>query len=89
MLAFTVANVSVTGAPVVPEPVTSPWKTRISEGIGMSVEVTAVTLPFASTVMRGTCVAFPYVPGLALTVANVRAATPGPVAVPSPERAVM
>ena len=56
---FTVANVNVTGEPVVPIPVTSPIKDKDAEGTAIVTGVTLVTRPFPSTVNLGTCVAEP------------------------------
>ena len=86
-LGFTVSNVSVTGDPVVPEPVTSPTNDNEAEGIAIVTRETLVTNPFAFTVILATCVEEPYVAGAGLTVANVSTAEPGPVAVPSPVKA--
>jgi hypothetical protein len=86
---LTVCNVRVVGEPVVPVPVTSPTMMMAPEGTAMFIGVTLVTSPFAFTVILGTCVVEPYVPGLALTLANVRTADPGPLAVPSPVSAVI
>ena len=78
----------VTGAPVIPVPVTSPTNMRDADGIVMRVSTTFVTSPLPFTVILGTIVEVPNVPIVAFTVANVKAADPGPLAVPSPVRAV-
>ena len=89
ILEFTVANVRVTGIPVVPKPVTSPTNDNEAEGIDIVTRETLVTNPFAFTVILGTCVEEPYVAGAELTVANVNATLPGPVAEPSPVKVDM
>jgi len=88
-LGLTVCNVRVVGEPVTPVPVTSPTIMMTPEGTAMFIGVMLVTNPFVFTVTTGTCVVEPYVPGLGLTVANVKTAEPGPLAVPSPVSAVM
>ena len=81
---MTVCNVRVVGEPVIPVPVTSPTIMMTPEGTAIFIGVMLVTNPFVFTVTTGTCVVEPYVPGLGLTVANVKTAEPGPLAVPSP-----
>lgn len=58
-------------------------------GTTKAVGVTFVTSPLAFTVITGTVLALPNVPGEKLTVANVIAAAPGPDAVASPVSDVM
>ena len=85
---FTGSSVRVTGEPVIPDPVTSPVNIRTPEGTVMRVLTTFVTSPLLFTVILGTIVEVPNVPIVAFTVANVNTADPGPLAVPSPVRAV-
>ena len=89
ILALTGLSVRVTGEPVTPDPVTSPTNIRTPEGTVMRVVVIFVTSPLPFTVITGTLVEVPNVPIVAFTVANVNGTDPGPVAVPSPVRAVI
>ena len=52
-LAFTVARVVFTGAPVTPTPVTSPVRMMTPEGTDIGVVVTFVTSPLPFTVTTG------------------------------------
>lgn len=58
-------------------------------GTTKAVVVRFVTKPLLLTVITGINEPAPYVPGAELTVANVKATAPGPVAVPSPDSDVM
>lgn len=87
-LGFTFCNKSVTVLPVNPEPVTSPTKFNGCGGTTIGVCVTFVTRPLLLTVMIGIVDPFPKVPGEKFTVVNVNTPTPGPLAVPSPDRPV-
>jgi hypothetical protein len=86
---LTFCNSRVILLPVNPEPTTSPIKLSGSGGIVTGTGVMFVTSPLLFTVTIGMVFPLPNVPGAKLTVANVAAATPGPVADTSPESPVM
>ena len=75
--------------PVKPEPTTSPINDNGRGGIVTGTVVTFVTSPLLFTVTIGMVLPLPNVPGAKFTVLSVRAATPGPEAVPSPDKPVM
>jgi hypothetical protein len=88
-LAFTFCKVSVIVDCVNPVPNTSPIKVIDCGAVTNGVVVRLVTSPLAFTVTTGIEDPAPKVPGFELTVLSVKATAPGPVATPSPERAVM
>lgn len=88
MLGFTFCRRSVTEVPVRPEPTTSPIKFNVCGGNETGTVVILVTNPLLFTVTTGINVPLPNVPGAKLTVVSVNTPTPGPLAVPSPDRPV-
>lgn len=88
-LAFAFCNVSVIVLCVKPVPTTSPVNEIACGETTNGVVVRLVTSPLAFTVTTGIDWLAPNVPGFMLTVFNVNTAAPGPVATPSPERAVI
>ena len=88
-LGLTFCNINVIVDCVNPVPNTSPMKVIDCGAVTNGVVVRLVTSPLAFTVTTGIKDPAPKVPGFELTVFNVKATAPGPVATPSPERAVI
>ena len=88
-LGLTFCNINVIVDCVNPVPNTSPIKVIDCGGVTNGVVVRLVTSPLAFTVTTGIEDPAPKVPGFEFTVFNVKGTAPGPVATPSPERAVM
>jgi hypothetical protein len=88
-LGFTFCNVNVIVDCVNPVPNTSPIKVIDCGAVTNGVVVRLVTSPLAFTVTTGMEDPAPKVPGFELTVVSVKGTAPGPVATPSPERAVI
>jgi hypothetical protein len=88
-LGLTFCNVNVIVDCVNPVPNTSPIKVIDCGAVTNGVVVRLVTSPLAFTVTTGIKDPAPKVPGFELTVVSVKGTAPGPVATPSPERAVM
>jgi hypothetical protein len=88
-LGFTFCNINVIVDCVNPVPNTSPMKVIDCGAVTNGVVVRLVTSPLAFTVTTGIKDPAPKVPGFELTVFSVKGTAPGPVATPSPERAVM
>ena len=88
-LGLTFCNINVIVDCVNPVPNTSPMKVIDCGGVTNGVVVRFVTSPLAFTVTTGIEDPAPKVPGFEFTVFNVKGTAPGPVATPSPERAVM
>ena len=88
-LGLTFCNINVIVDCVNPVPNTSPIKVIDCGGVTNGVVVRFVTSPLAFTVTTGIEDPAPKVPGFEFTVFNVKGTAPGPVATPSPERAVM
>tara|TARA_R110000868_G_scaffold38813_1_gene135470 strand:- start:726 stop:1763 length:1038 start_codon:yes stop_codon:yes gene_type:complete len=88
-LGLTFCNINVIVDCVNPVPNTSPMKVIDCGAVTSGVVVRLVTSPLAFTVTTGIKDAAPKVPGFEFTVFSVKGTAPGPVATPSPERAVM
>ena len=88
-LGLTFCNINVIVDCVNPVPNTSPMKVIDCGAVTNGVVVRLVTSPLALTVTTGIEDPAPKVPGFELTVLSVKATAPGPVATPSPERAVI
>jgi hypothetical protein len=88
-LGFAFCNVSVIVDSVKPVPTTSPVNVIACGETTNGVVVRLVTSPLELTVITGINWLAPNVPGFVFTVLSVKATAPGPVATPSPERAVM
>jgi hypothetical protein len=88
-LGLTFCNINVIVDCVNPVPNTSPMKVIDCGAVTNGVVVRLVTSPLAFTVTTGIKDAAPKVPGFEFTVFSVKGTAPGPVATPSPERAVM
>ncbi len=86
---FAFCSVSVIVLCVKPVPTTSPVNEMACGETTNGVVVRLVTSPLALTVTTGINWLAPNVPGFIFTVLSVKATAPGPVATPSPERAVM